>query len=122
MKLILPLTLTALLLAGQALAADCAPPAIDTNIPNGSKATKDEMVAAQRAVKAYNAAVETYSECLKTAQDAEIAAAGDKLTEEQRVKIVGKYAEKTNAEVDKLQKMADKFNAELKAYKAKNPA
>ncbi len=121
MKLILPLTLTALLFAGQAL-ADCPPPGLDTNVPNGSKATKDEMVAAQRAVKAYNAAVETYSACLKTAQDAEIAAAGDKLTEDLRVKIVSKYADKTNAEVDKLQKMADKFNAELKAFKAKNPA
>jgi hypothetical protein len=121
MKLMLPLTLTAALFAGQAL-ADCAAPATDANIPNGSKATKEEMVAAQRAVKAYDAAVKTYSDCLKTAQDAEISAAGDKLTEEMRQKIVTKYADKTNVEVDKLQKMADKFNAELKAFRAKNPA
>jgi hypothetical protein len=121
MKLMLPLTLTALLFAGQAM-ADCAAPATDTSIPNGAKATKDEMIAAQRALKALNAVVETYGSCLKTQQDAEIAAGGDKLTDDQKQKIAGKYAEKTNAEVDKLQKLADKFNIELRAFKAKNPA
>lgn len=121
MKLMLPLTLTALLFAGQAL-ADCTAPATATAIPNGSKATKDEMIAAQRALKAMNAEVETYGTCLKTEQDAEIAAGGDKLTDEQKQKIAAKYADKTNAEVDKLQKLADKFNVELRAFKAKNPA
>jgi hypothetical protein len=121
MKLMLPLTLTALLFAGQAL-ADCTAPANDASIPNGAKATKDEMIVAQRAVKAYDAAVKVYTDCLKTSQDAEISAAGEKLTEEQRQKIVGKYVDKTNTEVDKVQKLADKFNVELKAYKAKNPA
>ena len=80
------------------------------------------MIAAQRAVRAFDAAVKEYGECLKSAQEAEIAAAGDKLSDDMRTKIVSKYADKTNVEVDKLQKMADKFNAELKAYKAKNPA
>lgn len=121
MKLMLPLTLTALLFAGQAM-AECKVPTNDVSVPNGAKATKDEMIAAQRAVKEYNAAVTTYTECMKTEQDAEIAAAGDKLTDEQRQKIVGKYADKSNAQVDKLQKVADKFNIELRAYKAKNPA
>ena len=122
MKLMLPLTLTALLFAGQALAAECTAPTNDTSVPNGSKATKEQMIAAQRAVKAYDTAVKEYGECLKTAQEAELAAAGDKLTDDMRVKIVSKYADRSNAEVDKLQKMADKFNAELKAFKAKNPA
>jgi len=122
MKLMLPLTLTALLFAGQALAADCTVPANTASVPNGAKATKEEMLAAQKTVKAYDAAVKTYTDCLKTAQDAEIAAGGDKLTDEQRNKIIDKYAGKSNAEVDKVQKLADKFNIELKAYKAKNPA
>ena len=122
MKLMLPLTLSALLLAGQAMAAECTAPTNDINVPNGSKASKDEMLATQRAVKAMDAAVKEYGECLKNMQDAELAAAGDKLTEDMRTKIVAKYADRSNAEVDKLQKVVDKFNAELKAWRAKNPA
>lgn len=122
MKLMLPLTLTALLFAGQALAADCTAPANEVNVPNGSKATKDEMLATQRAVKALDAAVKEFGECLKTAQDAELAAAGDKLTDDMRTRIVSKYSDRSNAEVDRLQKVVDKFNAELKAWRAKNPA
>ena len=45
-----------------------------------------------------------------------------KMTEEQKTKVAGRYAERQNVEVDKLQKAADKFNTELKAFKAKNPS
>ena len=122
MKLMLPLTLTAALLAGPALAAECTAPDTSITIPNGSKATKDELLAARRAVNDYDASVKTYTECLKTAQDAELAAAGDKITDDQRSKIVAKYVQKSNVEVDKLQKLADKLNAEIRAFKAKNPS
>jgi hypothetical protein len=121
MKALLPLTIIATLCAGTAYAACTAPDAI-AKIPNGSKATKDEMVAAQRSVKAYDAAVKGFTDCLKTEQDAEIAAGGDKMTDEQKAKIAGRYAAKQNTEVDKLQKAADRFNIELKAFKAKNPS
>jgi hypothetical protein len=121
MKLLLPLSLTAALFAGPVMAA-CAIPPNTVSVPNGSKASKDEMIAAQKAVKAYDADVKLYIECLNKDQDAEIAAGGEKMTDEQKAKVAGRYADKTNTEVDKLQKIADKFNAELKAYKAKNPA
>ena len=121
MKPMLYLTLTALFFTGQVM-ADCTKPTTDAKIPNGSKATKDEMVVAQRAVKAYNDGVKEYQECLKTEQDGEIAKGGDKLTDEQRQKIVDKYIKLSNDEYDKVQKLADKFNVELRAYKAKNPA
>lgn len=120
MKALLPLTIIATLCAGAASAACTAPDAV-AKIPNGSKATKDEMIAAQRSVKAYDAAVKEYAECLKTEQEAEIAAGGDKMSEEDKLRIASRYAERQNAEVDKLQKAADRFNIELKAFKAKNP-
>ena len=124
MKLMLPLTLTlsAALLAGPVLAAECTAPTASITIPNGSKATKDELLATRRAVNDYDASVKTYTECLKTAQDAELAAAGDKITDDQRSKIVAKYVQKSNVEVDKLQKLADQLNAEIRAFKAKNPS
>jgi hypothetical protein len=121
MKLLLPLTAIAMLAAGTAF-ADCAKPDSKIAVPNGSKATKDEMINAQRAVKAYDASVKDYGTCMLSEQDAEIAKGGDKLTQEQRDKIVERYTKQINDEVDKLQKTADKFNAEVKAFKAKNPA
>jgi hypothetical protein len=123
MKLMLPLTLTAMLIASQAMAADCAVPksGID-KIPNGSQASKDDLLAARRAVNEYDAAVKSYNECLKTQQDAELAAAGDKISDDQRTKIVNKYVQMSNAQVDKLQKLADQLNAEIRAFKAKNPS
>jgi hypothetical protein len=121
MKFLLPLTVVASLAAGAAY-ADCAKPDGKVAVPNGSKATKDEMIAAQRAVKAYDSAVKDFGSCLLSEQDAEIAKGGDKLTQEQRDKIVERYSKQINDEVDKVQKVADKFNAEVKAFKAKNPA
>jgi len=121
MKALLSLTLAAALGCSTAFAA-CQAPTSSVSIPSGAKATKDEMVAAQKAVKAYDAEVKAYAECLRTDQDAEIAAAGDKLADDQRNKIVARYAELQNKEVDKLQKVADQFNAELKAWRAKNPS
>jgi hypothetical protein len=121
MKFLLPLTLIATLAAGIAN-ADCARPAAKFDVPNGSKATKDEMIAAQRAVKSYDASVKEYSTCMMGEQDAELAKGGDKMTQEQHDKIVERFSKQINEEVDKLQKTADKFNAEVKAFKAKNPA
>lgn len=123
MKLMLPLTVTALLIAGPALAADCAIPKPSVEkIPNGSQATKEQLLEASKAVKEYNAAVNSYQECLKTQQDSEIDALGDKATDEQRNKIVAKYVQMGNTQVDKVQKLADQLNAEIRAFKAKNPS
>jgi hypothetical protein len=47
-------------------------------------------------------------------QDTRVAAGED------RAKIAPEYAKLQNNEVDKLQKVADRFNVELRAFKAKN--
>ena len=96
--------------------ADCTPPSISVAIPKGTEATKDEMIAAQTAVKQLNQAVSAYGDCLKQEQDAKIAAGGDK------AKLQSAYAKLNNDEVAKLQQVATKFNEELHAYLAKNAA
>jgi len=96
--------------------ADCTAPSDSVSIPNGAQATKDEMIAAQTAVKALDAAVKTYSDCLKQEEDAKVAAGGDK------VKLHNTYAKMNNDEVAKVQQVAAKFNEELHAYLAKNAA
>ena len=118
MKLLLPLSLVAALAAAPTF-ADCTPPNNDVKIPDGTKATMDEMLAAKRAIQENNTAVETYNSCLKAEQDAKIAAGGPDMKDEERVKISTEYANRQNAEVEKLQKLADKFNVEVRAFKAK---
>lgn len=108
-------TLLALLAISAAPAfADCTPPSDSLVIPKGTEATKDEMVAAQRAVKALNESVRVYGDCLKQEEDAKVAAGGDK------VKLHNTYAKLNNDQVARLQQVAAKFNEELHAYLAKN--
>ncbi|HEX4050935.1 MAG TPA: hypothetical protein VHY19_08675 [Steroidobacteraceae bacterium] len=94
--------------------ADCTTPEAAVQIPNGTTATRDQMVAAQRAVKAYDTAVKTYGDCLQHELDAKLASGGDKAL------LEAQYDLRNRAEVDKLQKLASKFNDELRAFKAKN--
>jgi gamma-glutamyl phosphate reductase len=69
-----------------------------------------------------NAAVETYTQCLKAEQDAKIAAGGADMKDEDKVKISKDYVDRQNVEVEKLQKLADHFNLEVRNYKAKHAA
>ena len=121
MKVLLPLSLVAALAAAPAF-ADCTAPMNDVKIPNGNKATMDEMIAAKHAIQENNTAVETYTQCLKAEQDAKIAAIGAQVTDEQKVKIASEYVNRQNAEVEKLQSLADRFNVEVRAFKAKQAA
>jgi hypothetical protein len=115
-KGILTVSIMVLLGAGSACAAaDCtAPDGNAINIPNGTTATRDQMIAAQRAVKAYDTAVKAYGDCLQQELDAKVAAGANKQ------QLAVQYDKMNNVEVDELQKLADKFNEELRAFKARN--
>jgi hypothetical protein len=104
--------------------ADCAPPTSDAtfHMPDGSKATLQEMLAAKQAVKDYNAAVEAFNSCLNLEQDAAIAARGENITKEERKQINDEYTERYNRELAKLQTVADQLNTEIRAYKTAHPA
>jgi hypothetical protein len=118
MNALLPLSLIAALAAAPVF-ADCPAPNSDIKIPDGATATKDQMLAAQHSIKDADAAIATFAECLRDEQDAKIAAGGDKMTDADKLKISTDYVNRQNAEVEKLQKLADQFNVELRAYKAK---
>ncbi len=62
-------------------------------------ATREQMISAQAAVKAYNAAVTAYTECARKegVNDVQI-----------------------NVVTDQLEKLANQFNAELRAFKQKS--
>ena len=121
MKVLLPALLIAAAMASTAHAA-CTAPTNDVKIPNGNTATMDEMLAAKHAIQENNAAVESYTQCLKAEQEAKIAAGGPDMKDEEKVKISTDYANRQNVEVEKLQKVADQFNLEVRAFKAKQAA
>jgi outer membrane protein assembly factor BamD (BamD/ComL family) len=113
MTLRLTFCMLAVLIAAPAF-ADCTPPDDTVQIPDGSMATREEMVAAQKAVVAYDTAVKTYTDCLQQEQADKVAAGGDK------VKLQKVYSKLNNDQVEKVQQLADRFNTELKAFKAKS--
>ena len=121
MKFLLPALMVAAVMATPAF-ADCTAPLQDVKIPNGNTATMDEMIAAKHAIQENNAAVEAYTQCLKTEQDAKLAAGGADMKDEEKVKISTAFVNRQNAEVEKLQKLADQFNVEVRAFKAKQAA
>jgi hypothetical protein len=80
-------------------AEECAEPAEPQNPPSGATASRDEMRVAQEAMKDYNAAVTEFSACAaRNHQD----------------------PAKANEAVRKLKVLANRFNAELRAFRQKN--
>ncbi len=88
------------------------------SIPNGTVATKDEMIAGQRGVKKYMADMEEYLTCI--AEEDERIRAGiedpDLLVEAQRDAMLVK---KHNAGVEEMEILAANFNEAVRAYKAR---
>ena len=87
--------------------ADCELPPAPSKIPDGNTASQQEMVTAMNTLKEYNGDVETYTKCL------EFEAKQNRLskTDEERMH---------NNAVDTLQKVAAKFNEQVRTFKAKN--
>lgn len=83
-------------------------------VPDGSKASEDEMVNASGAIKVYLAESQKGRDCL----DAAKAALGEEpMTEEQQAQYTIVY----NASVDADHAVGDAWNQAVKAYKAQNP-
>ena len=79
------------------------------------------MLAAQKSVKEYQAAVEgTYLPCLEQEKNAALAALdpADPDLAKKKLSLEEVWAKKNNAAVDELQAVASHFNDEIKAYSA----
>jgi hypothetical protein len=118
MKMLLATAAVALLAAGTAH-ADCLYPAAPDKIPDGATATLSDMLAGQKTVNAYNKAVNDYVACIDKELDDNIAKQGDKLKPEQKTEMQRVEAQKHNAAIDQLQSIADRFNEQVKVFKAK---
>lgn len=87
------------------------------DIPNGDSASKEEMIAGQRDVKAFVASMEAYLDCLLEEEKAARAEAElSPEDEQQREEMVNK---KYNAAVDEMEMVAARFNEQVQAFKAR---
>ena len=114
-----PLALAFAALMSAPVFADCPYPAAPAKIPDGASATLEEMVAGQKAVNAYQKAINDYTACIDKELDNSIAKGGDKLKPEQKADMQKVEAQKHNAAIDQLQSVADRFNEQVKVFKAR---
>ncbi len=89
-------------------------------IPDGSKATEQEMIEGQQNLKAYMAATETYLTCIdneeKAAMEVE-AKATEPAPEEEKVERLAAHTSTYNKAVQEMEAKAAEFNEQLKAYR-----
>ncbi len=87
-------------------------------IPSGSTASKEEMIAGQRDVKAFVASMETYLDCLVEEEKTTRAQLDDLSPEDEQMRE-DMLNKKYNAAVEEMEKMAARFNEEVQTYKAR---
>lgn len=121
MKALLPLSIVATLAVAPAFAG-CVAPLNDVRIPNGNKATMDEIVAANYALQENTSEVDAYTHCLKVEQEAKIAAIGPDITDEQQAKIASEYVNRLKAENEKLQNLAERYSEEVRNFRTRQAA
>jgi hypothetical protein len=111
------------LIGGFALQANaaCDYPVAPGKFPDGNQASLDEMKAAKASVVKYNADMETYLQCIKDEYDAKVAAQTD-ATPQQKSEMEKMQNQKHNAAVDEVTDVTNRFNEQLRAYKAKTAA
>ena len=121
-----PLTVVAvpfLLAFGFAANAACVYPQAPDKFPNGTSATKEEMLAAQGIVKEYSKNVqEVYLPCLAQEETDTVAALDPADPEFAKKKAAAEaiHAKKHNAALDELQAVAGRWSEEIKAFQAKS--
>jgi len=122
MKAWIPLTLLFAIGAAAHAQATCTYPRSPDAPPDGSTATKDQMIAAKHDFDRFNGEMNSYLDCLKLEMDAATPKDPKKLTPDEKKKADEQQkilVQKNNAAVDELQAVVGRFNEQLKIFKAK---
>ena len=107
--------------AGGPVYAACSYPVAPDKLPDGRVASMDEMLTGKKAVEEYNKQMDAYLSCLKLEYDEQVASSSETLTAEQKAELEKRQVQKHNAAVDELESVANRFNEQVKAYKAAHP-
>ncbi len=85
------------------------------SIPDGSSASKDELLLAKKGVNAYLAGVDEYLTCIETAENEAVAALDDSDSAElkRRDDVLGKKFDAANEEKALV---GEEFNVQVRAY------
>ena len=123
MKFLTAAALPLLLILGSvAQGAACVYPQAPSKLPNGTSATKDEMMAANALMKEYSKAVQdVYLPCLAQEETDAVAALDPADPEFAKKKDAAEaiHAKKHNAALDELQAIATRWSEEIKAFQSK---
>ena len=106
--------LVAFIASGLAVAAAACEAPAPVPVPDGATATREQMLAAQAQIRAYQTAMTEFLACI----DSELEAEGEQAPEEFKSLMVSRH----NAAVAEMEGVADAFNTELRAFRAANPA
>lgn len=89
------------------------------SLPNGATAAKEDMLAAQKQVKAFVSSMEVYMECIVEEEKLARLVMGNlsSKVEAQREEMLNK---KYNAAVDEMETVAANFNSEVQDYKKRD--
>jgi len=109
-------------LAASSAFADCNYPKAPGTIPDGKTAALEDMLAANKAVKAYNADMETYLGCIKKEVEESMARQNETLSEDQKKQMAAVWQQRNNAAVDELESVAARLNEQIRVYKAAHPS
>jgi len=118
MKHVLSALVVGAMFASQAHAG-CDYPTAPGKFPDGSLATKEEMLAAKGQVVKYNTEMDTYLGCIKTEYDASVASLA-KPTQADLDKLEKAQSQKQDAALKEVTDVTERFNEQLRAWKAKN--
>jgi hypothetical protein len=119
MKALVALAVLGACAAGSAYGA-CSYPQPPQQIPDGNTASMEEMQAAAKAVRQYDADINAYVACLKLEHDQSVAKDGGTLSDDQKKERERMQVQKHNAAIDELEAVAARFNEQVKVFKAKN--
>jgi len=117
MTKIIKLALATTLFLGSSLALACDYPE-RPSMPDGSTASKDELLAAKAAVQSYVAGVDEYLTCIETAEKEAIAEL-DKPSNEELQRRDDMMSKKFDAANEEKAMVGEQFNLQIRAYNKK---
>ena len=108
------------LAAAQAHAA-CEYPVAPGKFPDGTQASKEQMLEAKKSVVKYNTDMEGYLACINSEYEAKAGAQAN-VTPEQKAEMDRVQKQKQDAAVEEVTAVTERFNEQLRAWKAKTAA
>ena len=101
--------------------AACDYPAAPGKFPDGTQATKEEMLAGKKMFTAYDAQMTAYLECLKTEFQASVAALPPDTPKKQKDEMERLLGQKQNAALEEAESVKNRLNKEIAAYVKLHP-